>query len=221
MWLLPTRNRPKAVEACIAAMKATGEVPETAVMVDGPMYNIEWPANWHVYESFGHLEMQRALNALLEKHPNEPTYGILTDQSRPITPLWASKLEEAAGTGYIAMCNTTRQRFNPRTGLRRITTICVGGELVRALGWIWLDKVCHLYGDDAWEELGYALNCIKYVPDVVIQALLKREGEVELDANHNRRWKGQSYMATDQQAYEKWKAEEFDDLLVKLERFKC
>lgn len=221
MWLLPTRNRPRAVEALIDSMKATGEVPDTAVMVDGPMYNIDWPHNWHVYESFGHLEMQRALNALFEKHPNEKTYGILTDQSRPITPGWASKLEEAAGTGFIAMCNTTRPRTNPRTGLRRVTTICVGGDLVRALGWVWLDKVCHLYGDDAWEDIGYALNCIKFCPDVVIQALLKREGEVQIDANHKRMWKGKSYMKDDAEAFEAWRKYEFDTLIGKLERFKC
>lgn len=209
------------MEACIDAMKATGEVPETAVMVDGPMYNIEWPHNWHVYESFGHLEMQRALNTLLEKHPNEKTYGILTDQSRPITPQWASKLEAAAGDRYIAMCNSTRHRTNPRTGLRRMTTICIGGELVRAIGWIWLDKVCHLWGDDAWEDIGYALNCVKYCPDVVIQALLKREGEVQVDANHKRMWKGKSYMGSDAEAFDIWRRDEFDTLIAKLERFKC
>ena len=216
MWLLPTRNRPKAVEALIAAMRATGEVPETAAMVDGPMYQIEWPSNWHIYESFGHLEMQRALNALLRHHPSEKTYGILTDQSRPITPEWASKLEAAAGDWNIAMCNTTKPRTNPRTGLRRVTTICVGGDLVRRIGWIWLDRVCHLYGDDAWEDIGYALDCIKFVPEVVIQALLKRDGEVEIDANHHRKWKGQSYMATDAAAFDKWKATEFPALIERL-----
>ncbi len=221
MWLLPTRNRPRAVEATIAAMRATGEVPEVAVMVDGPMYALDWPKNWHVYESYGHLEMQRALNELLRLHPNENSYGILTDQSRPITPQWATKLEQAAGTGSIAMCNTTKPRTNPRTGLRRVTTVCIGGDLVRAIGWIWLDRVCHLFGDDAWEDIGYALNCIKFVPDVVIQALLKRDGEVEIDANHHRKWRGKSYMGTDAEAFEEWKAAEFPALIERLARFKC
>jgi hypothetical protein len=216
MWLLPTRNRPKAVEALIASMEQAGEVPETAVMVDGPMYQIAWPKNWHVYESYGHMEMQRAMNYLLREHPNEKHYGILTDQSRPITPQWASKLEAAAGPWDMAMCNTTRPRTNPRTGLRRVTTICVGGDLVRAIGWIWLDKVCHLYGDDAWEDIGYALDCIKFVPDVVVQALLKREGEVPIDANHNRMWKGKSYMATDAAAFDAWKRDEFPSLIERL-----
>ena len=221
MWLLPTRNRPQAVEALIAAMQSTGEVPLTAVMVDGPMYQIDWPKHWKIHESYGHIEMQRALNALYKLYPNETTYGILTDQSRPITPQWASKLEDAAGANFIAMCNTTKPRTNPRTGLKRVTTICVGGELVRSLGWIWLDKVVHLFGDDAWEDIGYALNCIKYCPDVVIQALLKRDGEVPIDANHRRKWKGQSYMPTDAAAFAEWKKNEFPALIKRLEEFKC
>lgn len=220
MWLLPTRNRPRAMEACIEAMKMTGEVPEVAVMVDGQMYDIEWPSHWHIHESGGHIEFQRALNALYHLYPNEKCYGILTDQSRPQTPLWATKLEEAAGSGFMAMCNTTKNRVNPRTGLRRVTTTCTGGELIRAIGWVWLDKVVHLYGDDAWEDIGYALNVIKYMPDVVILALLKRDGEVEIDANHARKWQGRSYMATDAQAFQDWKAKEFPALIERLERFK-
>lgn len=209
------------MEATIAAMEAASEVPEVAVMVDGPMYEIDWPKHWHVYESYGHLEMQRALNALLKLHPNEKSYGILSDQSRPQTPGWASKLEAEAATGKIAMCNTTKSRINPRTGLRRITTLCANGDLVRALGWIWLPNVVHLYGDDAWEDIGYGLNIISYMPDVVILALLKRDGEVPIDANHARKWQGKSYMATDAAAFEAWRRDEYPELMLKLEKFKC
>lgn len=221
MWLIPTRNRPKAMEAVIASMEQTGEVPECAVMVDGPMYDIKWPKHWHIHESHGHLEMQRALNALFKLHPNEKHYGLLSDQSRPMTPNWATTLEMASGKTHISFCNTTKNRMNPRTGLRRITTACIPGDLAREIGWVWLDKITHLWGDDAWEEIGYALNILKYVPEVVILALLKRDGEVEIDANHQRKWKGQSYMATDAQAYTEWKRNEFPVLVKRLESFRC
>lgn len=221
MWFLPTRNRPAAMEQTIAAMGHAGEVPEVAVMVDGPMYRIEWPKHWHIYESFGHMEMQRALNALYRLHPAEKTYGILTDQSRPVTPGWATKMEAAAGDGLIAMGNTTKNRVNPRTGLRRITTTCIGGELIRAVGWVWLDKVVHLYGDDAWEDIGYALNILRYLPEVVILGLLKRDGEVPIDANHARKWQGKSYMASDAEAFAAWKRDEFPALIESLSRFRC
>ena len=221
MWFLCTRNRPKAIEALIEAMRATGEIPTVAVMVDGPMYNIHWPTHWKIHNSFGHLEMQRSLNALLALYSNEPFYGILTDTHRPQTPAWSTKMIEAAGTGSIVICNTTKHRHNPRTGLRRVTTLTFGGDLVRAIGWVWLNRVCHLYGDDAWEDIGYALGIIKYLPDVIIMALLKREGEVEIDANHRRMWQGKSYMATDAAAFAEWKRDEFPGLIKRLEPFRC
>ena len=220
MWLLPTRNRPKAMEATIEAMRLTGEIPEVAVMVDGPMYQIDWPKHWHIHESYGHLEMQRSLNALYRLYPHEKTYGLLTDQSRPQTPGWASKLEAAAGDGLIAMCNTTKNRVNPRTGLRRVTTTCTGGDLIRAIGWVWPPFVVHLYGDDAWEDIGYALNVIRYLPEVVILALLKRDREVEIDANHRRVWQGKSYMGTDASSFETWKRDEFPGMIKRLEMFR-
>jgi len=221
MWFLITRNRPQATEALIQSMRDAGEIPMCAVMVDGPMYNIKWPTHWKIHNSFGHLEMQGALNTLLQLYPSEKFYGILTDTHRPQTPGWASKLSEAAGSGCIAICNTTKNRMNPRTGLRRVTTMAIGGALVRAIGWLWLDRVVHLYGDDAWEDIGYALNCIRYLPEVVILALLKREGEVPIDSNHHRKWQGKSYMATDAAAFDEWKRDEFPALIKRLEAFKC
>lgn len=202
-------------------MGMTGDVPKVAVMVDGPAYNLDWPAHWDIHNSLGHLEMQRSLNALLKLYPNEPFYGILTDTHRPQTPQWATKMREAAGTGSIVICNTTKHRHNPRTGLRRVTTLAFGGDLIRAIGWVWLDRVTHLYGDDAWEDIGYALGIIRYLPDVIILALLKRDGEVPIDANHHRKWQGKSYMATDAAAFDAWKRDEFPALIKRLEAFRC
>lgn len=220
MWFLITRNRLQATQALIDAMRDAGEIPLCAVMVDGPMYNIHWPTHWKIHNSFGHLEMAGSLNTLLALYPHEPFYGILTDTHRPQTPGWATKLAEAAGRGCIAICNTTKNRMNPRTGLRRVTTMAIGGDLVRAIGWLWLERVVHLYGDDAWEDIGYALNVVRYLPDVVILALLKRDGEVPIDSNHHRKWRGQSYMATDATAFDAWKRDEFPGLIKRLKEFK-
>lgn len=216
MWLLPTRNRPEAMQAVIASMKATGCIPEVAVMVDGPMYDIEWPAHWHIHQSQEHLEMQLALNTLFAFYPNEKNYGILTDTSRPMSNDWATKLEDAAGSDLISMCNTTKHRMNPDTGKRRITTYCMGGDLARSIGWVWFNKCVHLYGDNAIEDIGYELDIIRYLPEVVILALLKRDGEVPIDENHKRLWNGKPYMEHDRQAYLAWRRKVFPALIEKL-----
>ena len=216
MWLIPTRNRPDAMQALIASMEATGCVPECAIMVDGPAYDIDWPAHWHIHQSTEHLEMQLALNQLFALYPDEPCYGVLTDTSRPQTKEWASKLEAAAGTSAISMCNTTKHRMNPDTGLRRITSYVLGGDLARAVGWVWFDRCVHLYGDNVWEDIGYGLGIMRYLDDVVILALLKREGEVPVDENHKRLFQGKPYIEHDRQAYVAWKRREFPALMERL-----
>lgn len=209
------------MQELIAAMQETGCVPECAVMVDGPAYDIEWPSHWHIHQSSEHLEMQLALNSLFALYPDEPSYGVLTDTSRPQSKDWASKLEAAAGSSAISMCNTTKHRMNPDTGLRRITTYVLGGKLARALGWVWFDKCVHLYGDNAIEDIGYALDIVHYLPEVVILALLRRDGEVQVDENHNRLWQGKPYPERDRQAYVAWKRHKFQPLLQKLREELC
>lgn len=221
MWLIPTRNRPDAMKALIASMWATGCMPTCAVMVDGPEYDIEWPSHWKVHNSEQHLEMQLALNALFDMYPDEPTYGILTDQSRPQTPWWETHMEHAAGKRGMSMANTLRGRVNPRTGLRRITSFCIGGDLARAVGCVWPRWSVHLYGDDFWEDVGYGLGVLKYLPEIVVVALLKREGEVKPDENHRRMWNGKPYLQHDKDAYEKWRSEEYEVLMEKLSAFKA
>lgn len=222
MWFLPTRNRQKAVRQLILAMEGTGEVPEVAVMVDGPKYqDFEWPSNWHIHQSAEHLEMGWALNELFKLYPNEKTYGILTDSHRPLTANWASKMEAIAEQGLIANSNENRERMNPVTLRKRLATICFPGDLIRALGWICLPKLVHLYADDVWEDIGYGLNIVRHLPDVIILALLKREGEVEIDENHKRIWRGRPYLQHDMLAYYKWRREEMPNLLEYLKESRC
>lgn len=220
MWFIPTRNRPKAMEQVIASMEATDCVPECAVMVDGPSYDIQWPAHWHIHHSTEHLEMQLALNQLFALYPDEPCYGVLTDTSRPQTKAWASKLEAAAGSSAISMCNTTKHRMND-SGQRRITSYVLGGDLARAVGYVWFDKCVHLYGDTVWEDIGHTLGIMRYLDDVVVLALLKREGEVPVDENHNRMWNGKPYMEHDRQQYIAWKRNVFPALIQRLKGGVC
>lgn len=222
MWFLPTRNRPQACEELIRAMIAAGDVPDVAVMLDGPAYQIEWPAHWHIHVADEHLEFQRALNALLKAHPHEPTYGILTDHCRPETEGWAEIMEERAGSGHMVLANDRKNRINPRNGMRRLTAAtCYGGDLIRAIGWIWLDTVVHMYGDDALEDIGHELNIIRYLPDVIVRDMLVREREIPIDANHKRMWNGRSYIGDDQRAYESWRAGAFQDLINRLSKYRC
>lgn len=215
MWFLPTRNRPQACQELLEAMIETGDVPRVAVMIDGPQYEMVFPTHWRIHQSEVHLEMQRALNLLFKLYPNEPWYGLLTDHSRPLTRNWSQKIEFFIKPRSIVLVNDTKNRLNP-AGKRRITSASVyGGGLVRSLGWVWLNTVTHMYGDDAWEDIGHALGVIKYLPEVIVKDLLVREGEIPRDENHNRWFRGKPYIPEDKKAYDRWR-KDFPQLIARL-----
>jgi len=218
MWFLPTRNRPQACRELLAAMQST-EIPKVTVMIDGPPYEIDWPAHWRIHQSEEHLEMQRALNLLYKLYPNEPWYGLITDHSRPVTKNWSTLIEKEVEPFSVILVNDTKNRLHPDSGLRRITSASAyGGELVRTLGWVWLNTVVHMYGDDAWERIGHVLG-IKYLPDVIVKDLLVREGEIQRDGNHDRLYRGRAYIAGDRFSYGKW-LKDFPRLIEKLKALK-
>lgn len=221
MWLLPTRNRPDSVKGLIASMEATGDVPTVAVMIDGPHYDIDWPSHWHIYQSDEHLELQKAVNWLFERHPNEPFYGALSDHSRAISADWSKQLAKIAGNKYVSLPNAGKDIFHPKTGVRRMSSACFGGDLIRAIGWVLLPTTVHLYGDDVLEDICYGLDLVKYEPNVVVHDLSLRDGEVKFDENHKRMWKGESYVEHDRQAYIAWKRRMFPSLMAQLKEKLC
>lgn len=219
MWLIPTRKRPHMMAEMITAMKATGEVPACAVMHDGcQVYEVDYPKHWHIHQSDEHLEMAGALNALFKAHPGEPVYGMLDDHTRPLSPLWATKLQDAAGAWRIASAWNEKNRVNPRTGKTRLNCYCIGGELARALGWVWPDFVVHMYGDDVLEDIGYRLGILDHVKDTLFRSYLLRDGTLKPDENSRRIFRGQPYLQHDQTAYAMWRRAEFDKTVSRLRK---
>lgn len=218
MWLIPTRNRPQAMMELIGSMR--GEFPDAAVMIDGDasLYSgVNWPSNWHIHTADEHLEMQRAINALYRLHPNEKTYGFLTDHARPETPGWFRKMEDQAGDWLMVLCADGKDRRHPENGYRRITAAsCYGGELVREMGYLWPDFCTHMYGDDALEEIGHELGIVRWMPDVMVRDLHLTDGEVKPDENHKRLYKGVPYIPQDAQAFTDWKANTKPELMARL-----
>lgn len=220
MWFVPSRNRPDAMREFVEAVKESGDIPDVAVMLDcepEQYAGIDWPAHWHIHHSPEHLEFQRAFNELLRLHPGEKTYGLLTDHARPITPGWSKAMEREAGDWNLALCADGKDRINSRTGYRRLTAaVCFGGELIRETGYFWPDFCVHLYGDDAWEEMGHELGIVKHLTDVMVKDLHFTTGEIKVDDNHKRMWRGVPYAKADYEAYLLWKAKAKQPLLAKL-----
>ena len=81
------------------------------------------------------------------------------------TPGWDDvfiKILNDSGGG-IAYGNDTIQKENMPT------TSVISGDIVRALGWLQMPTLTHLYGDEVWKHIGNELKILHYVPEVIIE----------------------------------------------------
>lgn len=106
MFLLTTRSRPSEAAGLLAAMRATGDVPEVAVRIDGPPWDgypeLDWPEHWDMVWAGERVELTAAINGLLARYPGRGFYAHFSDHFRPLTPGWSKALIEAAGDWFIA-----------------------------------------------------------------------------------------------------------------------
>jgi len=73
-----------------------------------------------------------------------------------------SAIEERGGVG-IAYGNDLL------AGVQMPTTSVISGNIVRALGWIQLPGLKHLYGDNVWREIGLRAGCLTHHKWIIIE----------------------------------------------------
>jgi len=231
MYLLPTRHRPAACGALIAAMQETGDVPPVAVLIDQPGIDppcraalaayaeVPWPKHWTVTVAQAHLELTRAVNLLVAMNPGQAFYGLIGDHCRPRTPGWSGRLAAAAGDWNIAYCRDNwcnGRRLDDPARAHVSGAIVLGGKLVRALGWFLLPGTVHLWGDDALELIGERLELMRYLDDVVLETHRAQAGRAPQDANHRRVYRGSFYPPRDRAVFERWRATEADRVVARV-----
>ena len=116
--------------------------------------------------------MRRAVNAAFAAYPDEDWYGVIGDDNRFRTPGWDARIESESGIVY------GDDLFQHE---RIPTAWFVEGRIVRALGWLGLPMSDHLYLDNAWQALGEHMECLHYLPDVVIEHLHPYAHKAEWD----------------------------------------
>jgi len=89
------------------------------------------------------------------------------DDHVPRTQDWDKKLADAAmkdGQPGMAYPEDGRRDDVPEA-------IVMAREIPDALGWVCEPSLTHFYVDNVWAEIGKALDCLAFCPDVVIQHL--------------------------------------------------
>src|SRR6185369_12372824 len=144
--------------------------------------------------------------SLRDRFADSFAIGFMGDDHRPRTHGWDKAYLDALremGTG-IVYGNDLLQ------GERLPTQVAMTSDIVRALGYMAPPKLVHLYFDNFWLDLGKAADCIRYLPDVVVEHMHPIAGKAKWDDGY-KRVNASSMYEHDAAAYAEYKRDHFAD----------
>lgn len=128
---------------------------------------------------------------------------IVIDRKRPITEIFNNVFKKFNEFGWYSCGNDDfvyrtegwdeKLRVNGISygddgfhGEEVAVTSIIRGDLPRALGWLQMPKLIHLYGDLVWQDIGKALGNLYYFKDVYIEHKHFMNGKAEKDKVYER-----------------------------------
>ncbi len=216
MWFMPTYGRPHHLEQLEASPGGMPPYDDFVLLLTESDPKLsgydEWPYR-KIVRSARSLGDQ--LRAILPCFPQEPCYGILTDDHYPQTKWWYDFMQEAAGDRLIAIATA------PGSTASLPGEPCFGGGLVRAMGSIMPPKdVHHNSTDVVWREIGDAFNLIRVVPEAVILEKHPIHGTAEMDDTYKRGAFNPMFKDNDPANHHKWStSKDHSDMCARIKQF--
>lgn len=212
MWVFATRNRLENCKRFIETWHHTEASSSVYVRMDEDdpalkeLLNLSWPLTFEIVVG-PRARIGTAMQEMFIKYSNEPWYGIMADDVIPRTLHWDQKLIQAAGTHMISCANEVHEK------IIRICLPCVGGDLVRLVGFFSIPGVEHFGTDTFWESIHHCCDLNNRQHDVILEHAHFSFGQSELDQTYR---DSQSIRQQDKRAYKAWMNENFDHVLDKL-----
>lgn len=141
--------------------------------------------------------------------------AFMGDDHRPRTVGWDQRYVTelgALGTGFVYGDDTIQGENIP-------TQCAMTTNIVSAFGRMAPEGLRHLYVDNYWRDLGKAAQCIRYLPDVVIEHCHPCAGKAEWDEGHIR-VNAPEVWSHDDAAYQNYKTIAFDGDVKRLWRLR-
>jgi hypothetical protein len=166
MWFCPTYKRPEGLLELADSWEKyqPGKKLVVRVWEEDPLgrkyAETPWPESWEFYTSSAE-NFTAAMNEFFSKYPDEETYGFIADDVRLTSEGALEYLEMLASPFFIAYPNDTIQRE------QLCTHYCIGGDLVRLMGWFSPSFLEHSYTNQVWHLLGQKTGLLRYAPHAV------------------------------------------------------
>jgi len=139
----------------------------------------KWPDEWTLYYSDAEWPAE-ALQEFFEMDTERDYYGFIGDDVVLESEDAIGELIREAGKWYIAYPNDKIQRH------RLCTHFCIGGELVREVGYLAPPGIKHHYMDQVWYTIGLNTGMLRYRPDVLFNHKHMIREQAENDATYQR-----------------------------------
>jgi hypothetical protein len=189
--IVPSRGRPENIDRLVSAMDATIDHDMTRLLVvvdqddpklrDYQTYMYADSPHWAKLEVQGRwARIGPILNGITATRSHGCSHiGFLGDDHVPRTFHWDQYLVESlGGRPGVAYGDDMFQHAN-------LPTACIiSSDLIRALGYFCPPGLNHLYLDNFWSTLGYAVGNLQYVPQVIIEHMHPLAGKAEVDAGY-------------------------------------
>lgn len=164
MWILTSLGRPDRIRKVVESYVWGAQSRVILALWEGDKRLKEylaqkWPGGWQtkIVRMRGNGP---TYNEIFAMYPNESCYGFLADDAILGEQGMLRVLEQEAGDWNVAYAN------DQHWGEQLPTMPCLGGELVRAVGYLAPESLIHWAIDNAWGEVGRRLNCLRYRADL-------------------------------------------------------
>lgn len=168
LWILTSLNRPDRIKAVRDTYQWGAEKVALTLYEKDPRLqeylDQEWPETWFI-EKVPMLGNGPTYNEVLRRHSNEKCYGFLADDAVLDVQGMLRMLEVEAGDWNVAYANDKHH------GSAIPTMPCMGGELVRAVGYLAPQTIVHWAIDCAWYEIGRRVDGLRYRADLTYEHL--------------------------------------------------
>jgi hypothetical protein len=139
-----------------------------------------------LWVNHGAKTMVSALNNaaldLLDRDPRIKAVAFMGDDHLPRTDGWDQRYLDALaemGTGIVYGDDLLQHERIP-------TQAAMTADIIRALGHMAPPVLTHLFVDNYWRDLGQAADCLRYLPEVVVEHVHPMAGKAVWDDGHRR-----------------------------------
>jgi hypothetical protein len=164
MWVIPSHGRPGWLKRLADSFGPLDlKEPVTVILCEKDAkvreyLRIKWPDSWNIWVASGETTYcAEKLNFAFNRMPNERFYGHLCDDVWLLTQDMLPQLSEAAGDWKVSYPSDGIYDDQPE-GI--ICFPCMGGKLVRAIGWWAHPALKHNCIDSVWTDIARTLGLV-------------------------------------------------------------